>query len=85
MSVLADLQTTLGGLQIPIETGVFTDKAPDQYMVVVPLSDTFELHADNAPEGETQEARILSSAVIRSGGSPRRSLAAAHDTPRLFI
>ena len=25
MSVLADLQTTLGGLQIPIETGVFTD------------------------------------------------------------
>ena len=58
MSVLADLQTTLGGLQIPIETGVFTDKAPDQYMVVVPLSDTFELHADNTPEGETQEARI---------------------------
>ena len=58
MSVLADLQTTLGGLQIPIETGVFTDKAPDQYMVVVPLSDTFELNADNTPEGETQEARI---------------------------
>ena len=58
MSVLADLQTTLGGRQIPIETGVFMDKAPDQYMVVVPLSDTFELHADNTPEGEKQEARI---------------------------
>ena len=26
MNVLSDLQTTLGGLQIPIETGVFTDK-----------------------------------------------------------
>ena len=58
MSVLADLQITLGGLNIPVETGVFTDKAPDQYMVVVPLSDIFELHADNAPAGETQEARI---------------------------
>lgn len=58
MSVLADLQSTLGGLKIPIETGVFMDKAPDQYMVVVPLSDTFALHADNAPDGELQEARI---------------------------
>lgn len=58
MSVLADLQITLGGLKIPIETGVFTDKAPEQYMVVVPLSDTFALHADNAPDGELQEARI---------------------------
>ena len=58
MSVLADLQITLGGLNIPVETGVFTDKAPDQYMVVVPLSDIFELHADNSPTGETQEARI---------------------------
>lgn len=58
MSVLADLQTTLGELEIPIETGVFTDKAPDQYMVVVPMTDTFALHADNTPSGETQEARI---------------------------
>lgn len=58
MSILADLQITLSTLGIPIETGVFTDKAPDQYMVVVPLSDTFALHADNAPGGELQEARI---------------------------
>ena len=58
MSILADLQITLATLGIPIETGVFTDKAPDQYMVVVPLSDTFALHADNAPDGELQEARI---------------------------
>ena len=58
MSVLADLQGTLAELGIPIETGVFTDKAPAQYMVVVPMADTFELHADNIPTGETQEARI---------------------------
>ena len=58
MSVLADIQTTLATLDISIETGVFTEQAPPQYMVVVPLADTFELHADDTPEGETQEARI---------------------------
>ena len=58
MSVLADLQKALAALDIPLETGVFTDKAPDQYMVVVPMTDSFALHADNSPTGETQEARI---------------------------
>ena len=28
MSVLADIQTALSALDIPIETGVFTDTAP---------------------------------------------------------
>ena len=58
MSILADLQITLAPLGIPIETGVFTDKAPAQYMVVVPMADVFAIHADNTPSGETQEARI---------------------------
>ena len=38
MSVLADLNTTLGKLGIPLETGVFTENAPDKYIVVVPLT-----------------------------------------------
>jgi len=58
MSVLADIQTALSGLDIPIETGVFTEKAPAKYIVVVPLADTFDLHADNAPGCDVQEARI---------------------------
>jgi len=58
MSVLADIQKTLASLDIPIETGVFTEQAPSQYMVVVPMNDTFALHADNSPTGEVQEARI---------------------------
>lgn len=58
MSVLADIQSALSGLGIPIETGVFTDKAPAKYIVVVPLADTFDLHADNAPGCDVQEARI---------------------------
>lgn len=58
MSVLADIQTALSGLGIPVEAGVFTDKAPAKYIVAVPLSDTFDLHADNTPGCDVQEARI---------------------------
>ena len=58
MSVLADIQSALSGLGIPIETGVFSEKAPAKYIVVVPLTDTFDLHADNAPGCDVQEARI---------------------------
>lgn len=58
MSVLADIQTALSGLDIPFETGVFGDSAPAKYIVVVPLTDTFDLHADNAPGIEVLEARL---------------------------
>ena len=58
MSVLADIQTALSALDIPIETGVFTDKAPAKYIVVIPVADTFDLHADNAPGIDVQEARL---------------------------
>ena len=58
MSLLSELNTLLSGCGIPVETGIFSDKAPDAYLVVTPLSDSFELHADNAPGCETQEARL---------------------------
>ena len=58
MSLLEDLQTTLSELDIPVETGIFSDKAPEQYLVIIPLSDTFGLHADNAPGIDVQEARL---------------------------
>lgn len=58
MSLLEDLQTTLAELDIPVETGIFSDKAPEQYLVIIPLSDTFDLHADNAPGVDVQEARL---------------------------
>lgn len=58
MSLLSDLQETLSVLSIPVETGVFTDEAPAQYIVIVPLSDSFDLHADNAPGIDIQEARL---------------------------
>lgn len=58
MSILADIQAALSDLDVPIETGVFSDEPPEEYVVVTPLADTYELHADNLPEYETQEARL---------------------------
>lgn len=58
MSVLADIQSALSALDIPVETGVFSDAAPAKYIVVAPIVDTFDLHADNAPGIDVQEARL---------------------------
>lgn len=58
MSLLADIQTVVAPLGIPIETGVFKDEAPGKYIVVTPIGDSFDLHADNAPGVDVQEARL---------------------------
>lgn len=58
MSILEDLQAVLEILNIPIETGVFSESAPSNYIVIVPMSDTFDLHSDNLPRIDVQEARI---------------------------
>ena len=58
MSILAELTALLDALGIPTETGVFKAKAPDTYVVITPLSDTFDGYADNRPLREIQEARL---------------------------
>ena len=58
MSLLSELNTIAGGCGIPVETVVFTDPAPDTYLVLTPLADTFDLHADNRPGIDTQEVRL---------------------------
>jgi len=58
MSFLEELNNLLSGLGLSIETGVFSGKAPDEYIVITPMADTFGLHADNSPQNETQEARL---------------------------
>ena len=57
MSLLQILNTLLADI-LPIETGVFSGKPPDRYLVLTPLADTFELHGDNRPNAEVQEIRI---------------------------
>lgn len=58
MSVLSECKTLIESHSIPVETGAFEDTAPETYVVIVPLTDTFELHADNAPSLDVQEARL---------------------------
>ncbi|MEA4929244.1 MAG: hypothetical protein VB104_11295 [Candidatus Limiplasma sp.] len=58
MSLLSELNTLLDALSIPVETGIFTGKAPETYVVITPLSDSFALHADDHPGMEVQEARL---------------------------
>ena len=58
MSILSELVSIMDELDIPVETGVFSGKPPDEYVVLTPMADSFELFADNLPQYETQEARI---------------------------
>ena len=58
MSILADIKELLEPLKVAVATGVYKGNAPDTYIVLVPLSDAFELHADNLPNAEVQELRI---------------------------
>jgi hypothetical protein len=57
MNILTELNALLAPV-LPVETGIFSGKAPDEYIVITPMADVFELHADNRPQAETQEARL---------------------------
>ena len=57
MSFLSEL-TALISPMIPVETGVFSETAPDRYAVITPMVDTFELYTDDKPRHEIQEARL---------------------------
>ena len=58
MSLLSELKIVIEAVGLPVETGVFSGEPPEEYVVVTPLADTYELHADNLPGYETQEARL---------------------------
>ena len=58
MSLLSELKDIAENCGVKVETGVFSDTPPDEYIVLTPLSDSFEMHCDNLPEYEVQEVRI---------------------------
>jgi hypothetical protein len=58
VSILAELTALVTGLGLPVETGVFSGKAPDEYVVLTPLVEDFALYCDDRPEYETQEVRL---------------------------
>ena len=57
-SILSEINALFDSLDIPVETGTFSGVPPDEYIVITPLADIFEVHADNRPQAETQEARL---------------------------
>ena len=58
MSLLAEVKAIIETCKIPVETGVFSDAPPDTYAVLTPLSDSFDIHADNQPGVDVQEVRL---------------------------
>ena len=58
MSIFAELTALVTDLGLPVETGVFSGKAPSEYVVLTPMVEEFALHCDNRPEYETQEVRL---------------------------
>lgn len=58
MSLLSEIITQLTDMNVPVETGVFQGVAPDEYIVITPLTDTFEVFADDRPHFDVQEARL---------------------------
>jgi hypothetical protein len=58
MSLLEELNITVAPLGLPIETVVFSEPPPDTYLVITPMSEVFQLYADDLPHHEIQEARL---------------------------
>ena len=73
MSLLSEIKAAVTGCGLPVETGVFSGEPPEEYVVVTPLADTYELHADNLPGYEAQEARL---SLMRKGQLSNALLAA---------
>ena len=58
MNILSGITALIKNNNIPVETGYFSKKPPDTYIVLTPLTDSFEMYADNEPQSEIQELRL---------------------------
>lgn len=58
MSVLKELNAIIEGAGLPVETGVFSGTAPDEYAIITPITEHFELYCDDYPGLNIEEARI---------------------------
>ena len=58
MNILEETKSMIDTLNIPVETGIFSGVAPSEYIVLVPLADSYPLSADNLPQADKQELRI---------------------------
>lgn len=58
MNALKELVQLMASLDLPVETGKFSGKAPERYVVLTPIHDGLQLYADNRPELDVEEVRI---------------------------
>ena len=57
MSILQELNSLFAS-NLPVETGIFSAAAPDEYLVLTPMTDTFVLYGDNRPVIDVSDVRI---------------------------
>jgi hypothetical protein len=55
--LLTELTTALTPI-LPVETGFFSAQPPDEYYTLTPITDTFDLHADDSPGYDVQSIRV---------------------------
>jgi len=56
--MLEELNLIVESAGLLVETGVFSTAVPDEYVVITPISEHFELFSDNAPGMNIEEARL---------------------------
>lgn len=58
MSILSKVTELVNSANIPVQTGVFEEPAPDLYAVLIPLMDNFEFFSDDRPGADVEEIRV---------------------------
>ena len=58
MSMLEELNSIIERARLPVETGVFSSTAPNEYVVITPISEHFALFSDDTPGMNIEEARL---------------------------
>ena len=58
MSMLEELNTIVESAGLPVETGIFSNTAPDEYVVITPISEHFALFSDDGPGMNIEETRL---------------------------
>ena len=70
--MLEELNMIVESAGLPVETGVFSNATPDEYVVITPISEHFELFSDNSPSMNIEEARLSLFSKANYGAKKRQ-------------
>lgn len=84
MSLLTKTNNIAKELELVVETGGFTEPAPDLYLVLTPLLHSYEYFSDNKPQVDVEEIRV---SIFSKGNynSTRRKLETEFLKEEIFI